>query len=135
MYLHSPHMLFNGWRSTIQSARWWTQTREGRRGQKSSPTTSGSGVLLLRTMENGGGLQCRREREGARPGVANYWIRPRVVLVLQTANSCGFNKNVCKKKVQQTFLKRGKKVSIEKFRCQVIGVLATCCKLRFPKNI
>ena len=37
------------------------------------------------------------EREGARPGVANYWIRPRVVLVLQTANSCSFNKNVCKK--------------------------------------
>ena len=32
------------------------------------------------------------EREGARPGVANYWIRPRVVLVLQTANSCSFQK-------------------------------------------
>ena len=44
----------------------------------------------------------KRER-GARPGVANYWIRPRVVLVLQTANSCSFNKNVCKKKCNKHF--------------------------------
>ena len=40
-------------------------------------------------------MQCREERERARPGVANYWIRARVVLVLHTANS--LPKNICRK--------------------------------------
>ena len=74
------------------------QTREGGGGQKSSLATSwwdGKRAATLYIMQ-------RRER-GARPGVANYWIRPRVVLVLQTANSCGFNKNVCKKKCNKHF--------------------------------
>ena len=46
------------------------------------------------------------EREGARPGVANYWIRPRVVLVLQTANSCSFQK-IFARKWQKIFATKG----------------------------
>ena len=56
--------------------------------------------MLLRTLEKRGEgcyVYNAEEREGARPGVANYWIRARVVLVLHTANSCSFQRNICKK--------------------------------------
>ena len=73
------------------------QTREGGGGQKSSLATSGS--VLLRTMEKRrvATYTMQRRERGARPGVANYWIRARVLLVLQTANSCSFQKIFAKK--------------------------------------
>ena len=83
-------MLFNAWRSEIQSVRWADQ-REG----------GGKKVAWLHheaqcTAMEKSYVYNAEEREGARPGVANYWIRARVVLVLQTANR-SFQKMFAKK--------------------------------------
>ena len=100
-------MLFNAWRSEIQSVRWADQ-REG----------GGKKVAWLHheaqcTAMEKSYVYNAEEREGARPGVANYWIRARVVLVLQTANR-SFQKMFAKKYQHfvLVFLKRSFKTNL-----------------------